>query len=137
MNVHYFQCKIATFALVANKEGGNWEGRQLSKIYWLTHNSHSQTLSLSIVKELMTGGSMPTLEPDFSSDKDRNAFKQSGQKLQKTHRTTLFSSLFPAEFGIVSRLYGWFSPYSCYFRVVLVSFCNFVQSCCNHTNNRP
>ena len=49
---------------------------------------------------------MPTLEPDFSSDKDRNAFKQSGQKLQKTHRTTLFSSLFPAEFGIVSRLYG-------------------------------
>ena len=64
MNVDYFHCNIATFAPVTTEEEGNWEGRQLNNIYWLTHSPHSQTLSLSIVKELMTGGSMPSLKPD-------------------------------------------------------------------------
>ena len=43
-------------------------------IDFTAHNSHSQTLSLSIAKELTTGGNMLLLKVDYSSDNDRTEF---------------------------------------------------------------
>ena len=46
----------------------------LNNINFTAHNSHSQTLSLSIAKELTTGGNMLLLKVDYSSDNDRTEF---------------------------------------------------------------